>query len=114
MNWIKIDKKESIAELQELSLNERVFIFKFSPVSSIDHVVRILLEREWAEGEMKMKTYMVDTVSDNVISGEIEKVFGVEHESPQVLIVKDGKTEFYASYGKILYSALRKFANCSR
>ena len=48
MNWIKIDSKEAIAELKTISMKERVMLFKFKPECSINHVMKLLLEREWA------------------------------------------------------------------
>jgi bacillithiol system protein YtxJ len=54
----------------------------------------------------------VDIVSNKDISAEVAKEFGVEHESPQVLIISGGKADYAASHGKIVYSELKKFANC--
>lgn len=112
MNWIKIDSKESLADLKSTSMNERVLLFKFSPDCTVNYVVKMFLEREWAEGEMKMKTYLVDVISNKEISAEIVKQFGIEHESPQALVISEGKADYFASHGKIVYSELRKFANC--
>jgi len=111
MNWININSAESISEILELSKIEKVMILKFSPKCAINYVVRNLLEREWHEGEMRMKTYMVDVVSNKALSEQIEKEFGVTHESPQALILQNGKPVFNASHGKVIFSELRKYAN---
>jgi bacillithiol system protein YtxJ len=112
MNWIKVETKENIADLKKISMNEKVLLFKFSPNCSINYIVKMFLEREWSNGEMKMNTYLVDIVSNKDISAEVAKEFGVEHESPQVLIISGGKADYAASHGKIVYSELKKFANC--
>ena len=61
---------------------------------------------------MKMNTYLLDVVSNKDVAGAVADEFGVEHESPQAMIIKGGKAEFVAAYGKIHFSELRKFANC--
>jgi len=111
MNWIKIESSDIIEIIKQNSYSERVLIFKYSPNCSVSFVVKMLLEREWAENEMKMKTYMVDVVAFKKLSEQMESEFGIKHESPQVLIIENGKPVFSASHGAILYSEIRKFCN---
>lgn len=111
MNWINIDSADKINEIKELSEKERVLIFKCSPQNAVDHVIKTLLEREWHDGEMKMKTYLVNVNDNKELSDKIAVEFSAEHLSPQVLIVEKGKCVFNTSYGKILFSEIRKFAN---
>jgi bacillithiol system protein YtxJ len=112
MNWIKIDTKEKIAELKQDSLNERVFVLSIDTKDTLSYVMKSLLEREWAEGEMKMKTCLVDVISFKGIANDIESEFGAGNGYPKAVIIKNGKVEFEASYGKILFSEIRKFHNC--
>lgn len=109
MNWIIIDSAEIINEIKELSKNERVLILEYTPQRAVDYIVKALLEREWHDGEMKMKTYAVN--DNKEFSDKIALEFETEHKSPQVLIIGKGKCVFNASYGKILFSEIRKFAN---
>lgn len=111
MNWIKLDSLEKLEEMKTASENEKVLVLKFSPKCAINYVVRNLLEREWAEGEMRMKTYLLDVVADKSLSEQMEKDYGIDHESPQALIIQNGKVVFHASHGRVIYSELRKFAN---
>ncbi|MFI5211246.1 MAG: monothiol bacilliredoxin BrxC family protein [Ignavibacteria bacterium] len=111
MNWISLDSLEQLKVIKETSENQRVLLLMFSPGNSVNFVVKFLLEREWNEDEMKMKTYIFDLVGSEELSGEIEKEFGAVKESPQVLIIERGKPVFNASYGRILFSELRKFSN---
>lgn len=111
MNWIKIDSIDKLNELKKFSIDKNILIFKYSPNCGVSYVVRNLLEREWNEGEMNMKTYLLDVISDKQISKLIESEFGIEHESPQVLILNKSKPVFSASHGKVIFSEIRKFAN---
>lgn len=111
MNWIKADSTEKLDEIKELSKSEKVLILKFSTGCAVNYVVRNLLEREWVEGEMRMKAYIVDVLAAKEISKKIADYYKVEHESPQVLIVENGKPVFTASHGRVLFSEIRKHRN---
>jgi len=111
MNWIKADSIEKMDEIKALSASEKVLILKFSQKCSINYVVRFLLEREWNDSVMQMKTYVVDVLSNRELSDKIEKEFGVTHETPQAIILRNSKPVFTASHGKIIFSELRKYAN---
>lgn len=111
MNWIKADTTKKIDEIKSLSGSEKVLILKFSPNCSISYVVRFLLEREWNEGEMQMKTYLVDVIANRELSDKIENEFGVPHETPQAIVLQNSKPVFSASHGKVIFSELRKYAN---
>lgn len=111
MNWIKLENIDQIKEIEDLSEGQKVLLFKFSPGCAINYVVKNLLEREWAEGEMRMRTYLLDVADKKVLSAEISSRYSVEHESPQVIILEDSTPIFSASHGKILFSELRKFRN---
>ncbi len=111
MNWINLDSIDKINELKELSANQNVLVFKYSPKCVVNYIVRNLLEREWNEGEMNMKTYIVDVINYKDISKQIETDFDVNHESPQLLIIEKSKPVFTANHGRVLFSEIRKFAN---
>lgn len=111
MKWITIDSADKIYEAEDLSRSERVLIFKFSHLCSISHIVRMLLQREWNEGQMKMKTYLVNVIGSRDLSNDIAERFKVEHESPQVIILEKGKSVFNASHGQVKFENLQQFAN---
>lgn len=111
MNWISLDSPGQLKDINEISENQRVLVLMFSPGNSINYVVKFLLEREWNESEMNMKTYIADIESHADISGEIERHFGTGIESPQALIIEKSKVVLNVSYGRILFSELRKFSN---
>ncbi len=111
MNWIIIDSADKIYEAEDLSRSQRVLIFKFSHLCSISHVMKMLLQREWNEGAMKMKTYLVNVIDNHELSNDIAERFKVEHETPQAIILEKGKSIFSASHGQVKYVNLKQFAN---
>ncbi len=111
MNWINLDSIDKLNEVKELSRNKKVLILKYSVNCGVSYIVRSLLEREWNEGEMKMPTYILDVIGKKDISKQAAIDFGVEHESPQVLIIENTKPVFTGNHGKVIFSEIRKFAN---
>ena len=111
MNWIIADSADRIYEAADLSQEERVLIFKYSHRCVINYTMKMLLQKEWNEGEMSMKTYLVNVIDSRDISNDITKQFEVEHHSPQVLIIEKGKCIANFTHGKVLYSNLKQFAN---
>lgn len=111
MNWINLDSKEQLNEVMELSKVKKVLIMKYSPSKGVDHIVMTLLEREWNEGEMRMKTYLLDTDVNVDLTKEIDSELNLTDETPQVLILENSKPVFDGLHGKIIYSEIRKYAN---
>ena len=111
MNWINLESVEQLNEVKVLSNDKRVLIMKYSPSSPVDHVVMTLLEREWNEGEMRTKTYLLDTDKNVDLTKQIDSELGLTDETPQVLILENAKPVFDGLHGKIIFSEIRKFAN---
>lgn len=111
MNWIKLETKEQFNEIKALSKDKRVMLMKYSPSMGVDHVVMTLLEREWNEGEMRIKTFLLDTEKNNELTKQMDSEFNLTEETPQVLILENSKPVFDGLHGKVIFSEIRKFAN---
>ncbi len=95
INWIALKEEGQIERIGEESKNQPVLIFKHSTRCSISRAVLDRLERNW---KSEIKSYYLDLLSYRNISNQIAGHFGVEHESPQVLLVKDGKPVYVTSH----------------
>ena len=111
MEWKAIKNDSTFYELLELSDKEKVLILKFSPDCMVSFIMKMILQREWNQAMMNIKTYLVDVIDHKDISDKISAEFGVEHQSPQVLIVKNGKCIHVKSHGHITIKDLAQFAN---
>ncbi|KXK42247.1 MAG: hypothetical protein UZ05_CHB002003028 [Chlorobi bacterium OLB5] len=111
MNWLKLDSEDKLQDILQESKNTNILVFKYSPGCIVNYVVKFLFEREWNEMEMKMKTYLLNIAENTGLSGKVEKITGITHESPQVFIFRDSTPVFNASHGRILFSEVRKFNN---
>ncbi|MCX7878422.1 MAG: bacillithiol system redox-active protein YtxJ [Ignavibacteria bacterium] len=111
MNWIEIDTVEKLEEAYLDSDKERVLLVKYSPACIVNYLMKSLLEREWWNDAMRMKTYIINPRTQREISDKIAFDLGVKHESPQAIVIENRKAVYSASHGKMLVANLKQFAN---
>jgi bacillithiol system protein YtxJ len=109
MNWIPLKSLQQLEEVKKASENNRVLIFKHSTRCSTSRMTLDRLERNWNHQEMAAVTaYFLDLISYREISNAIAANFGVEHESPQVLIISRGESVLDLSHFEIDYSVIKQ------
>jgi bacillithiol system protein YtxJ len=111
MNWIVLNRPEQLEALRAESKNQPVIIFKHSTRCSISQAALGRLERNWKDDDMvTVKPYFLDLLSFRDISNKIADLFHIEHQSPQVIILKDGEVVFHKSHFEIDFSTIKKAA----
>ncbi len=109
MNWNTLNKLEQLEEIKTISEKEPVVIFKHSTRCSISSSALDRLERHAAKSEkIGFKAYFLDLIAFRPISNQIADAFGVEHQSPQVLLIKDGKCVYNNSHMGISFLELQE------
>jgi bacillithiol system protein YtxJ len=109
MKWNPLRTIEQIDKIREQSKNNPVLIFKHSTRCNISRASLDRLERHWKEEEMThVIPYFLDLISFRNISNQIAEAFGVEHESPQVLVIKDEQATYDRSHFEIDYHQIRE------
>ena len=58
----------------------------------------------------EVKKYFLDLISHRDVSTAIAQKFDVEHESPQVILIKNGKAVYSASHFEIDYGSIKAAA----
>ncbi|WP_339875416.1 bacillithiol system redox-active protein YtxJ [uncultured Algoriphagus sp.] len=107
MNWNKLTDAEQIQEIKSLSEEKPVMIFKHSTRCSISSMSLDRLLRKWKQGdEEKVIPYYLDLIASRHISDLVAKEFRVPHESPQVLLIKNGGAIYDTSHFSISYADL--------
>jgi bacillithiol system protein YtxJ len=99
MNWIELVSTDQLDKLIEASSLQPQVIFKHSTRCSISSMAKSRLERSAKPGPVPF--YYLDLISHRTVSNKIADVFQVEHESPQVLMIKDGKCTYSESHNGI-------------
>ena len=107
MNWNKLTTDEQLDVIKEESNRSPVLIFKHSTTCSISHMALSRMERNWND-HLGVKPYYLDLLANKPISNKIETVFGVEHESPQILLIRNGECVYDASHMAISFAGLQQ------
>jgi bacillithiol system protein YtxJ len=109
MNWKKLETETALAEIKALSENQPIVIFKHSTRCPVSSMALDRLERNWDQEEMQsVLPYFLDLIAYRNISNKIADIFGVVHESPQVLLIENGKCIYNASHMGISYNVLKR------
>lgn len=104
MNWNTLDNTDTIEEIKESSALQPILIFKHSTRCSISSMALNRLERDWKSEDMKrMKAFFLDLIKNREVSNAVATAFSIPHQSPQVLIIKDGKCIYDNSHMGISY-----------
>lgn len=99
-----------VSELDQfLQENSEAILFKHSttcPISTQAHDEFM----KYAESEEAKPWAMVIVQTARPVSNEIAERFGIKHESPQVLYVKNGAVAWHASHWNITQDSVSKNA----
>lgn len=69
------------------------------------------LERSWSDEEVSsLKPYFLDLIRFREISNQVEEHFKVPHQSPQVLIIRNGEAVYDDSHMGINYASIKEYA----
>lgn len=106
MNWNNLTNLDQLDSLVEESNEHAVLIFKHSTSCSISRATLDRLERNWKLGN-EVKIYFLDLLAYRSISNAISERFEVQHESPQALIIEEGKSVYNRSHFDINYNDIK-------
>jgi len=108
VGWKNISSMEEVDEIQAASFSKPQIIFKHSTRCSISSTAKNRIEEGFVQLENLADLYYLDLLSYRNISNEIEYRFKVEHESPQVIILKNGVSVYNASHNMIMVDEIIK------
>jgi bacillithiol system protein YtxJ len=111
MNWSPLENELQLDSIQKDSFNTPQLLFKHSTRCSISRMALSKTERNWAFENQQIQPYYLDLLQHRNISNKIAEVFNVEHQSPQMLIIKDGKCVFSSTHNDIDVADLKQFLN---
>ena len=100
MNWIPLNEEEQLEKIIEKSQTTPQVIFKHSTRCSISSMAKNRLDKnDQPEG---IDFHYLDLLKHRNISNKISDYFHVPHQSPQVLIIRDGKCTYNESHSGIM------------
>jgi len=107
--WIALTTLEQLAEIEEKSKTKTQVIFKHSTRCGISRMVIKRFEQDFDLSENGLDLYYLDLLNYRDISNEIAIKFQVMHESPQLLVIKNGVVVAYDSHSGINSMDLNRF-----
>lgn len=99
MEWNKITDLNQISDIK--SKPGYSLIFKHSTRCSVSMMAKKRFELDWEAIPEGTNLYFLDLISYRAISAQIAETFQVNHESPQILLIKDGSCVLDASHSDI-------------
>lgn len=111
MNWITLNSIDGIDKIIEASNIKPQVIFKHSTTCSISQMAKARLDR-FDNNENKIDFHYLDLLNFRPVSNIIAEKFHVHHESPQILLIKNGECIYDESHmGIVVDDILEKAAN---
>lgn len=96
MNWNELQTARQLGEIIDFSHQRPQVIFKHSTRCNISSIAWSRLKK--AEKMDGADLYYLDLLSHRPLSGQIAETLKVEHESPQVLLIKKGACVYDESH----------------
>ena len=96
MHWIHLTDEEQLKQIISKSQIRPQVIFKHSTRCSISAVALQRLQK--VDQPSDIDFYFLDLLAHRHLSNKIVDVFKVDHESPQVLVIKDRECVFEESH----------------
>ena len=106
--WKVLTNANEIDELKKLSFEKPVAVFKHSTRCGISSMAKFELENGWDIDSDALSLYYLDLLAYRNVSNSVAEALGVVHQSPQLLLLKDGEVVFYTSHHGVHLSGLKK------
>ncbi|MEO0628886.1 MAG: bacillithiol system redox-active protein YtxJ [Bacteroidota bacterium] len=108
MNWHPITSEQAIQDLIDRSRVVPCLIFKHSTRCPISSIAKMRLEDHWDFGTDELEPYYLDLIAYRQLSNMVAQQFSVAHESPQVLLIRDGHCTYDSSHLDIQVAELHE------
>ena len=100
---------EQFDEIDEISQTKPVVLFKHSTRCIISRTVLKQFDADFNFSEDKLDWYVLDLLNHRDLSNEIASRYNVVHQSPQIVVIRNGKAVFNESHDSISVDDLKQF-----
>ncbi len=106
IQWKTLDNLSQLDQIQKDSYERIQAIFKHSTSCPLSLMAKSRIDREWKLDDVI--PYYLDLKVYREISNAIATKWKVNHESPQIILIKDGEAIFDESHLDITVAAIEK------
>ena len=108
MNWNTITNKKQVDSAVQRSFEKPVLFFKHSTRCGASAYAQRQLNESWDLREEEITPYFLDLLAHRDVSNYIADKLSVIHQSPQVIMVREGKVIYAVSHHAISVDKIRK------
>lgn len=103
MKWNEITSIEALNELKNNSSTKAQLIFKHSTACPVSAVVKSRFEMSGNTLDLSKYTelHLINILANRAVSNAVASEFGVTHESPQLLLIKNKTCIYHTSHSAI-------------
>lgn len=94
-------KTTHLSEILEASEKSVVTILKYSDDCNSSSRLADEIEKKIKDNKLSPIIYMVTVQTEPILSKKIEEWFGIKHESPQIITIKNGKVLYTDHHNNI-------------
>jgi bacillithiol system protein YtxJ len=107
IDWNPLTDLGQLDEIVTISHTQPALIFKHSTTCSISRMALKNFENEF-DVATEITPYFLDLLNYRAVSNEISSRFNVVHQSPQILLIKDGIAVYNTSHENIDATILKE------
>ncbi len=105
-DWNTLNQLEQLDKIDQESQDQYVILFKHSVTCGISSAAKHRLEGDWDTINDGIKFYYLDLLSHRDVSNAIADRYKVTHQSPQIIIIKNGQAIYDTSHHSINVGAI--------
>ena len=107
MTWIELTELSQLEEIQAISNEKDVLIFKHSTTCPVSQMAKLRLEDQW-DHSFDMITFYLDVKKHREISNRFAEEYAVHHESPQAILIRKNEAIYDASHFDISVEEIKE------
>jgi bacillithiol system protein YtxJ len=109
IQWIPLASVSQLEDITAASVGKPQVIFKHSTTCGISRMVLNMFTGSFVMEPGAMDMYFLDLLANRNVSNAVAEKFQVNHQSPQMLIIKNGVVVAHDSHGAINELQLDKY-----
>lgn len=98
---------QSVDEMISESQNQSILVFKHSSVCPTSFYAKNQVDEFLHKGSVKV--YLLIVQNQRPLSNEIAATLGVKHQSPQLIVIRNGKSEAVLNHHEITLATVQEF-----
>ena len=107
LEWEILTGESSVEELIKSSFMVPVLLFKHSTRCSVSFMALENFEKEWLLKSDKCNIFYLDLLKYRGVSNQIAEITGIQHQSPQAIVLYEGRVIYNASHSAISAQAIK-------